>query len=79
MEIQRPDITTIQRICDRAACHPVIATLLANRGITSTEAIAAFLNPSLNRIQSFETLIDMDKAVERIAYAILHREKILVL
>ncbi|RJP95155.1 MAG: single-stranded-DNA-specific exonuclease RecJ [Desulfobacteraceae bacterium] len=78
MEIQRPDPTAIRRICDRASCHPIIATLLVNRGITSPEAIAAFLNPSLSQIQSFESLIDMDKAVDRIVHAILNREKILV-
>ena len=78
MEIQSPDRSTIRRIATRAACHPIIATLLANRGITSPEAIAAFLHPSLGHIHSFETLIDMDKAVPRIAQAILGREKILV-
>ncbi|MDO9264125.1 MAG: single-stranded-DNA-specific exonuclease RecJ [Desulfosalsimonadaceae bacterium] len=78
MEIQSQDRATIRRISKRAACHPIIATLLSNRGITSPEAIESFLNPSLSRIKSFETLIDMDKAVKRISHAILHREKILV-
>jgi single-stranded-DNA-specific exonuclease len=78
MEIPGPDRSTIKRIATRAACHPIIATLLANRGITSKEEIAAFLHPNLSHIHAFETLIDMDKAVPRIVQAILDQEKILV-
>ncbi|MDA8405028.1 MAG: single-stranded-DNA-specific exonuclease RecJ [Desulfobacteraceae bacterium] len=78
METQSPDRATIRRISNRAACHPIIAALLANRGVISPEAIADFLHPSFSRIQSFKTLIDMEKAVDRIARAIIRREKILV-
>lgn len=78
IEMMSPERSTVQRIRRRADCHPVIAVILANRGITSPDAISAFLHPSLHQIRSFDTLADMDKAVGRIADAILHREKILV-
>ena len=78
MEILNPDQTTVHNIQKQTGCHPIIAGILTNRGITSEKSIAEFFNPSLRNIQSFETLIDMDKAVERITLAILKNEKILV-
>lgn len=78
LKIQHPNKKIVQRICSQTGFHPVTATILANRDITTKKMVDAFLNPSLNNIQSFETLIDMDKAVSRIAKAIINKEKILV-
>ena len=78
MEILNPDPITVQNIQKYIGCHPIIAKILANRGILTEKSISAFFNPSLRNIKSFETLIDMDKAVERIAQGILNKEKILV-
>ena len=78
MEILNADPATVQRIQKQTGCHPITAKILANRGISSKESIDEFFNPSLRHIHSFTTLIDMDKAVERITRAILNNEKILV-
>ena len=78
MEILHPDKTTVHNIQRQTGCHPIIAEILVNRKITSEKSIAEFFNPSLRNIQSFKSLIDMDKAVERITHAILKNEKILV-
>jgi single-stranded-DNA-specific exonuclease len=78
MEILTPDHTTVQNIQKHTGCHPIIAIILANRGILTEKSISEFFNPSLSHMTSFETLIDMDKAVERITRGILKNEKILV-
>ncbi len=78
MEILSPDKATVRQIQDRTGCHPVTAQILANRGISSEKSISEFYNPSLGHIQSFENLIDIEKAVHRISHAILKNEKILV-
>jgi single-stranded-DNA-specific exonuclease len=78
MEILSPNKTTVQKIQKQTGFHPITAHILANRGISSKKSITDFFNPSFDQIRSFETLIDMDKAVERITHAILKNEKILV-
>ncbi|MGM0453165.1 MAG: single-stranded-DNA-specific exonuclease RecJ [Thermodesulfobacteriota bacterium] len=62
----------------RIGCHPVTATVLANRGFDGQSDMSAFLHPALGHIHSFDALKDMDKAVDRIARAIAGEEKILV-
>jgi len=78
MEILNPDPATVQKIQNHTGCHPIIAQILANRGILTEKSISEFFNPSLRNISSFKSLIDMDKAVERITQGILNNEKILV-
>lgn len=78
LTILSPDPAVVREIQAQTGCHPVIARILANRGISSKSAIEGFLNPNLSDIQTFETLRDMDKAVARIAEALLRNEKILV-
>jgi len=76
--ILSPDPAAVREIQRQTGYHPVIARILANRDISSEAAIADFFNPSLGRIRSFESLVDMDKAVLRISRALLQNEKILV-
>ena len=78
MEILTPDPKVVQNIQNLTSCNPLIARILANRGLLSKKALDEFLNPNLSQIHSFDTLADMDKAVERICRAILNHEKTLV-
>ncbi len=76
--IKTPDPVLVRRVCRKIGCHPVTATVLVNRGLSSEDEIAAFLYPSIAAIDSFFSLKDMDKAVTRIAAALTSGEKILV-
>jgi single-stranded-DNA-specific exonuclease len=76
--ISRHNVSAIQDICREIGCHPAVAALLAKRGIVSTKEIAEFFNPSLNQIRSYNILIDLPKAVHRIAQAIIRNENIMV-
>jgi single-stranded-DNA-specific exonuclease len=73
-----PDEKIVRSIQKNNNCSQVFATILVNRGIETKKAIQKFLSPSLNDLRSFDQLTDMDKAVFRIADAILKKEKILV-
>lgn len=73
--------------CDRIAAdqlqldtglHPIIATLLVQRGITTSEAANEFLDPSLSRLHDPFLLPDAEVACERLKLALKNREKILV-
>jgi single-stranded-DNA-specific exonuclease len=57
---------------------PPIATLLARRGMRSAEEAARFFNPSLDELHSPYLMLDMDRAVARIAKAIESGERILI-
>lgn len=62
-----------------AAYEPVLAQLLANRGITDSETAKTFLNPDFDRhLHDPFLLTDMDKAVERVLRAIKDNEHIVV-
>ena len=54
------------------------ATLLANRGFTSSVDVQDFLEPNLNRLLDAFIMRDMDRATARIWKAIDERESILV-
>jgi single-stranded-DNA-specific exonuclease len=76
--MNQPNFSDTQNISRDAGCHPVIATILGKRGMVSKKEIAEFLSPSLDQIRSYNTLIDLPKAVHRIAEAIIQHERIMV-
>jgi single-stranded-DNA-specific exonuclease len=73
-----PDKEVIQKLQTALGCHPVIAGLLADKGITTADEAQFFLNPDYSRLSSPFALKDMGKAVERIYTAIRNKEKILI-
>lgn len=73
-----PEQTKIEELAKKLNCHPVIANLLLQRGIDSTEKAQAFFNPSLHMLHDPFLMKDMDKAVERLDKAIAADEKILI-
>ncbi len=58
--------------------NKVLATLLVQRGIRTYEQARAFFRPGLEDLHDPFLMKDMDKAVERIDYAIAEGEKILI-
>ena len=78
IHLMTPDQELVRRIQRNARCHPVTATILANRGIIEDAAIQEFFNPTFNSIPNGFAMADMTAAVERIARAVCNREKILV-
>jgi len=73
-----PDQKTVKRLTKDLNCHPLLATLLSARGITTVKDAGFFLNPNFNHLTDPFRLKDMDKAVDRIFTAVKNQEKILV-
>jgi len=73
-----PEETKIQELAKKLNCHPVIANLLLQRGISNIEEAHAFFNPSLKMLHDPFKMKDMGKAVERLDRAIASDEKILI-
>lgn len=75
--VKTADQMIVKQIAEELRLTPLVATLLANRGITTPEAAHSFLYPSEDFHNPF-LLNDMDKCVERIYRAIENQEKIVV-
>ena len=75
---KNPDTKTVQHLIDTLNVSPLIATLLAQRGISTYNEAKKFFRPSLNDLYNPYLMKDMDKAVARIEKAIAVNERILV-
>lgn len=71
-----PEVT--KKLQDNLQVHPVLCSLLAQRGIQDYETARAFFRPQLENLHSPWLLKDMDKAVARIVQALQQNEKILI-
>ena len=77
-QILTPDTQLVENLCRDIQCHPAVASILVSRHILSAERALNFFNPSLNHLSPPFSIQDMDAAVDRIAAAILKKEKILI-
>lgn len=72
------DQDKIAKLHEALNVHPVLCSLLVQRGIESFEEARSYFRPRLEDIHSPWLMKDMDKAVERIQKAMLSKEKILI-
>ncbi len=77
-QLKTVDSAAVKWIQDRLGCHPVTASLLSQKNLTSEAALQHFLQPSLHHLRPPFSLVDMQAAVLRIAQALDMREKILI-
>ncbi|MCX6344563.1 MAG: single-stranded-DNA-specific exonuclease RecJ [Armatimonadetes bacterium] len=77
-EVISCDEALVHRLASEAVIDVVIARLLANRGVKTSQEVDAFLKPSLSQLHDPSLLPDMDVGVERIALALKLGEKICV-
>src|ERR1041385_7541265 len=72
-----PDAEQVKALCAEAKVSPIVARLLALRGVTP-ENSAKFLSPSLEHLHSPYLMRGMTPAVERLSTAIANKEGILI-
>ncbi len=72
------DAQAVARLQEGLHVSPVVARLLANRGITTPDQAASFLDPSLDGLHDPFLLKDMDKAAARLQAARAKGETVLV-
>lgn len=78
LKIRQPEDDLVREIQQHLNCHPITATVLANRGLTSGELADRFMRPKLNQLPSPWELKGMRAATERISLALQREEKILI-
>ena len=71
----RPEAEALAAALD---LHPLVALLLARRGVVEPEAARRFLRPEVNHLHEPDLLPGMAAAAERIAAAVKGRERIAV-
>ena len=69
---------TIKNLSETLNVNPIVANILAQRGIADFDLAKKFFRPSLSDLHNPFLMQDMDKAVERIESAIANKENILV-
>jgi single-stranded-DNA-specific exonuclease len=74
----QPDPAAVRVLSKSLNCHPVTATVLANRNIKTQADARDFLKVSLNHLRPPSSLKDTDTAVKRIYDAITGNQKILI-
>jgi len=77
-QILQPDAEAVNELSARLHCHPITATILLNRNLTSAQEASSFVAASLSKVRSPFSLKDMNGAVQRIYRAIIDHEKILI-
>lgn len=73
-----PNNTIVKNLASELSVSPKIASVLAQRGITTFEEAKHFFRPSLDNLHDPYLMKDMDKAVDRIERAIVNNENILI-
>lgn len=58
--------------------HPIFCKLLAQRGINNFEAAKEFFRPSLDKLHDPFLMKDMERAIDRIEYALKRQEKLII-
>jgi single-stranded-DNA-specific exonuclease len=73
-----PDPRAVERLRDALHLPEPVCRLLVTRGYAEPDDAKRFLRPRLETLHDPATLLDMDRAVERLVHAIRHGETILV-
>src|ERR1700761_6691306 len=76
--LRTADETITQTLASELKLSPIVARLLAVRGITTGAAAQEFLAPALSHLHSPYAMLGMKAAVERLQAAIERKEPVLI-
>lgn len=72
------DLAQVKALRDAYDLHPLVATVLINRGLGNPEAAGSFLRPRLKDLSDPFSLPGMEPAISRLQVAIESRQKIVL-
>lgn len=77
-EFYEKDEESIKRVQDEFKISRLLATIIVNKGLKTTQEIEVFLNPTRNDFHDPYLMPDMEIAVNRIIKAIENQEKVII-
>ncbi|MGH9492934.1 MAG: DHH family phosphoesterase, partial [Terriglobales bacterium] len=77
-KLRAADEAAVSLLSSEAGLSPLLARMLAARGVSTAEEARAYLSPSLSHLHSPYLMSGMQAAVERLEAAIARKEKILI-
>lgn len=77
-ELSEEQITIQEKLAQELNISPILTKMLVQRGIETFEEARSFFRPSLSDLHDPFLMKDMDKAVERLNYAMRQNEKIII-
>ncbi|MGH9668839.1 MAG: single-stranded-DNA-specific exonuclease RecJ, partial [Terriglobales bacterium] len=77
-KLRAADEAAVSLLSSEAGLSPLLARMLAARGVSTAEEARAYLSPSLSHLHSPYLMSGMQAAVERLEAAIAKQEKILI-
>ncbi len=77
-KVKKPDSSLQKKIKDELGISSVLAQILINRNLTSSQAAKVFLNPHISSFHDANLLPDIEKAKDRILRASKNKAKILL-
>ncbi len=76
--LKKQEKETIDRLSKELSLHPLVISVMMNRGLKSKDEMNAFIHPDARCFHDPYLLKDMNKAVQRVQKAIAQNEKIAV-
>src|SRR3954464_9568917 len=76
--LRNADDAAVRLLTNELKLSPIVARLLAARGIVTPEDAQRFLSPQLSHLHSPYTMLGMKAAVERLQVAIARKEDVLI-
>lgn len=76
--LRNADDVAVRILTDELKLSPIVARLLAARGIVSPDEAQRFLSPQLSHLHSPYAMLGMKQAVERLQAAIAKKEDVLI-
>jgi single-stranded-DNA-specific exonuclease len=76
--LPEPDPQQVTDLASQLSLPPIIAKILASRGMDTKEKAERFLNPSLTDLCDPYLLPDMDRGVTRLIRALREKEKVMI-
>lgn len=76
--IEIPSDDRIEKLSQELNINRYLTSILLQRGIDTFETAKKYFRPLLTELHDPFLMMDMEKAVERLQHAILHKEKILI-
>jgi single-stranded-DNA-specific exonuclease len=76
--VRTTDLSAARELARSLSLHPLIARVLASRGVTEPAQARSLLSPKLAELTVPDAMADREEAASRIAHAIARREHIVV-